>query len=144
MEDFEIRLRKGREAAPLVDVFYAFNRSSGRARPDDLFFLAMKRAKLIGCVRYCVEHETPMLRTMQVHPDYRRQGVGRSLLIRFAAYLDDHGDRNVYCLPYSHLENFYELIGFVRVSPDDAPGFLKERLSTYDPAGTRYICMRRP
>jgi N-acetylglutamate synthase-like GNAT family acetyltransferase len=136
MENLEIHLQAGREAAGLVDLFYASNGSSGRARSDDLFFLPIREEKLIGCVRYCVEHETPMLRTVQVHLDHRRQGVGRALLHRFAAYLDNHGDRNVFCLPYSHLENFYGLIGFARVSRNDAPGFLQERLSAYDPDGS--------
>jgi N-acetylglutamate synthase-like GNAT family acetyltransferase len=144
LANIEITLRWGREVAQVVDSFYESNGSPGRARPDDLLFLAIAGETLVGCVRYCVEDETPMLRTMQVHRDYRRQGIGLSLLNRFAQYLDAQGDRNVYCLPYPHLENFYGRIGFVRVSPDHAPEFLQERLRTYDPTGTRYLCMRRP
>lgn len=142
--NFQIDLREGPEVASLVDSFYELNGSSGRARSGDLFFLAMVGGGLIGCVRYCVENETPMLRTMRVHQDYRRQGVGRALLTCFAAYLDARGVRNVYCLPYPHLEDFYGMIGFIRVSPDDAPEFLQQRLRAYDPGGTQYICMKRP
>jgi N-acetylglutamate synthase-like GNAT family acetyltransferase len=144
MKKFQIELREGRDVAKLVDSFYEFNGSSGRARPDDLFFLAMSEDSLLGCVRYCVESTTPMLRTMQVHRDHRRQRIGLSLLTRFAEYLDAGDIRNVYCLPYPHLENFYGRVGFARVSPVDAPAFLQERLRVYDPSGTLYICMRRP
>ena len=144
MKKFQIELREGRDVAKLVDSFYEFNGSSGRSRPDDLFFLAMSGESLLGCVRYCVENETPMLRTMQVHRDRRRQRIGLSLLTRFAEYLDTSCIRNVYCLPYPHLEDFYGRVGFVRVSAVDAPAFLQERLRAYDPSGTLYICMRRP
>jgi hypothetical protein len=34
------------------------------ARDLDVFFLAMDGGTVLGCIRYCVEEGTPMLRTM--------------------------------------------------------------------------------
>jgi N-acetylglutamate synthase-like GNAT family acetyltransferase len=144
LPDIAIEIEEGRHVQQLVDSFYKNNGSTGRARPDDVFFLAMSGEALIGCVRYCVESGTPLLRTMRVRQDYQRQGVGLALLTRFSAYLDTHGIRDVFCLPYSHLESFYGLVGFVRLRPYEAPAFLQERLRLYDSAGAQYLCMRRP
>ena len=139
-----IEMRRGHQVQRLIDSFYEAHGSRGRSRPDDLFFLAMNDETLIGCVRYCVENDTPMLRTMMVHQHHRRQGVGRALLGRFAEYLDIHGIRDVYCLPYSHLEDFYGSAGFIQVPLSRVPAFLQHRLRVYDPTGTHYLCMRRP
>jgi N-acetylglutamate synthase-like GNAT family acetyltransferase len=138
-----IDISAGDDIRDLVDAFYERNGSVARARPDDVFFLAMKGDTLIGCVRYCVENDTPMLRTMRVDASYQRRGVGLALLASFAAYLDERNIRRVFCLPYSHLERFYGRIGFVRVPMHEVPRFLQERLHEYDPTGIRYVCMSR-
>lgn len=140
----KIEVASGREVQQAVDAFYSSNGSDAKARPDDLFFLAMEEDSMIGCVRYCVENEVPMLRTMRVARAYQRQGVGLAMLTRFVHYLDEHQIRNVFCLPYAHLDRFYGLRGFVSLPANEAPAFLQERLQSYDPAGTLYICMKRP
>jgi N-acetylglutamate synthase-like GNAT family acetyltransferase len=140
----KIDIRAGDRVRDLVDAFYERNGSSARARPDDIFLLAMMDETLIGCVRYCIENNTPMLRTMRVDTNHQRRGVGLALLAGFAEYLDGRNIRNVFCLPYSHLEEFYGRIGFVRVSLNSTPPFLQERLHGYDPTGTHYLCMKRP
>jgi len=140
----KIEVASGREVQQAVDAFYSSNGSDAKARPDDLFFLAMEEESMIGCVRYCVENEVPMLRTMRVARAYQRQGVGLAMLTRFVHYLDEHQIRNVFCLPYAHLDRFYGLRGFVSLPANEAPAFLQERLQSYDPAGTLYICMKRP
>jgi N-acetylglutamate synthase-like GNAT family acetyltransferase len=140
--EIAVKLCSGTEAAKLVDPFYERFGFSGRARGTDTFFLAMKDDELVGAVRYCVEENIPMLRTMMIHPDYRRQGVGQMLLAEFARFLDARGIRNVYCLPYSHLAVFYSSIGFV--GADDVPELLKERMRAYATTGEKTICMKRP
>ena len=139
----EIEIRNGHEARSLVDPFYERNGGRACAREDDLFFLAMKGNGLAGCVRYCVENGTPMLRTMMVDQSCRREGIGSRLLLEFAAHLDNGNIHDVFCLPYSHLAAFYAMVRFAKVPSDEAPEFLKERMMAYDPAGTRYICMKR-
>ena len=143
VQGLRIILRAGNEAGTLADSFYEQNGGRACSRPDDLFFLAMLDTRLVGCVRYCVEHRTPMLRTMMVDKNYRRQRVGSDLLRTLVEYLDDNHIRGTYCLPYAHLERFYGSAGFARVPASDLPAFLQERLLEYDPDGTHYLSMRR-
>ena len=139
----EIRILEGAEVRALVDPFYEKNGGRRCARDEDLFFLAMDGETLLGCVRYCVESGTPMLRTMMVDSEHRRRGVGSFLLREFTRYLETHGIHGVYCLPYAHLDAFYSSAGFERVPLNEVPDFLKERMQTYDPSGNLYLFMRR-
>jgi|KBSMisStaDraftv2_1062788.scaffolds.fasta_scaffold119140_2 N-acetylglutamate synthase-like GNAT family acetyltransferase len=103
----------------------------------------MKDGSLLGCVRYCVESETSMLRTMMADSGHRRRGIGTFLLNEFTRYLEMHHIRDVYCLPYAYLDAFYAAAGFKRVPANEVPDFLKERMRTYDASGTLYLCMKR-
>lgn len=127
----EVQIRPGVEVKDLVDPFYFRNGSKGIARPDDLFFMAYQSDQLVGCVRYCFEENTPMLRTMMIDPGFRCLSIGRTLLIQFEKHLIQHNLRNTFCLPYPHLENFYGIIGFKKVSENQAPVFLRERMQQY-------------
>ena len=140
----EIQILDGMRARPLVDPFYERNGRRRCARDEDLFFVAVEDGRVSGCVRYCVESGTPMLRTMMVDAAHRRRGIGSVLLREFAHYLETHGIRGVYCLPYAHLDAFYATVGFQRIGTDEVPVFLKDRMRTYDPSGTLYLFMRRP
>lgn len=127
-----------------VDVFYERHGSDSRANPVDLFFLLQSGDRLNGCVRFCLEENTPMLRSMMVDAGLRNQGYGKRLLSAFVDYLDEVGIRGVYCLPYAHLRDFYKSAGFNEVSADETPPFLLERLAIYRAKGKQYLCMRRP
>jgi N-acetylglutamate synthase-like GNAT family acetyltransferase len=140
----EIQLLDGIRARPLVDPLYEKNGRRRCARDEDLFFVATDAGKVLGCVRYCVEADTPMLRTMMVDAAHRRRRIGSRLLKEFTDYLEMHDIHGVYCLPYAHLDSFYATAGFQRISGADAPPFLKERMRAYDPTGTLYLFMRRP
>jgi N-acetylglutamate synthase-like GNAT family acetyltransferase len=143
-DSIRIEMKNGPEVRTLVDPFYAIHGSRGSARDADVFFLAMEKDRLTGCVRYCVEQQTPLLRTMMIDQKLRRKGIGLMLLEKFAAYLDQNNIHNVFCLPYAHLEAFYGTIGFHRVDTDEIPAFLLERMGVYEEGGSRNICMRRP
>lgn len=144
MIQITIERRSGHEAKALVDPFYLKNGSKGTARPDDLFILAFIGESPVGCVRYCVEEHIPMLRTMMIAVEFRGKGLGRRILREFALFLDENQVKNVHCLPYAHLEDFYGAIGFQKLSEFEIPPFLKERLETYRLSGKKYLCMRRP
>lgn len=126
-----------------LDEFYKRNDSNGTARATDLFFVAYDENIIVGCVRYCVEEGTSMLRTMRVDSSYHRQGIGRELLKEFARYLDKYNIRNVFCLPYPHLEAFYGMINFEAVEPKDVPQFLIDRAIDYAKDGLDTLYMRR-
>lgn len=144
MDNLRIEVRDGLEAKAWVDPFYESHGARARARVGDLFFLAMLDGTLVGCVRYCVEEETPLLRSMLIDRGLRRGGIGTRLLLEFESHLERNRIRDVHCVPYAHLRDFYGRAGFEVVEPEHAPRFLAERLAAYHQDGKSYLCMRRP
>jgi N-acetylglutamate synthase-like GNAT family acetyltransferase len=143
MEQVQIEVVSGQEAEPLVDPFYTKFGSSGRARPNDLFFLAKRQGELVGCVRFCVEENTPMLRTMMIDEALRRHGIGLQILNYFVEHLQRNKIHNVFCIANRPLEGFYGSIGFKKIDPKELPSFLQERMSTYTTKGMDTIGMMR-
>ena len=143
MKEIQIEQMVGHQVRGKIDAFYKKNGSSGRARDDDRFFIALIDGEVVGCVRFCIEENTPMLRTMYVDSTFRKRGIGLRLLQAFAQYLDENHIQNVYCLPYTHLDRFYGQINFQIVQDDEVPLFLKIRSGEYAKKGTNTLFMRR-
>lgn len=143
MKNIRIEQVYGGDAKPAIDEFYKRNGSKGTARKDDLFFIAYSENEMVGCVRFCLEEGTPMLRTMYVDSLCRQKGVGKQLLKAFGDYLDTNKIKNVFCLPYTHLENFYGIINFNIVEANEVPKFLADRAAIYTQNGTHTLFMRR-
>lgn len=139
----EIKIIPGAEAAGLVNSFYQEHGSKAVARDVDTFFVAFNGADVVGAVRFCVENDTPLLRTMMIHKDYRRQKIGQLLLAAFKEYLEKNQVRDTYCLPYAHLLEFYGSIGFKLIEEKKAPLFLQERLLQYRKQPELFACMVR-
>lgn len=139
-----IQLIPGSEAAPIVDPFYEQEGKNHRARNSDLFFAAFMENTIVGVCRFCVEENTPLLRSMIVHAPLRSQKIGAKILESFAQYLDENNIRPTYCIPYGHLGSFYGLIGFKVIKDEDAPAFLQERIQTYRKnSSNTFMFMRR-
>ncbi len=139
-----IQLIPGSEAAPLVDPFYKQEGKNHRARDSDLFFAAFKENTIVGVCRFCIEEDTPLLRSMIIHAPLRSQKIGFKILESFAYYLDKNNFKPTYCVPYIHLETFYGRIGFKIIKEEDAPTFLQERVQTYRKNTTdMFMLMRR-
>jgi N-acetylglutamate synthase-like GNAT family acetyltransferase len=64
--------------------FYAERRYGGGIRPEDALLLAEHDGELIGIVRLTTEEGVAVLRGMQVHPRFQRQGIGKRLLAAVA------------------------------------------------------------
>jgi GNAT superfamily N-acetyltransferase len=110
-------------------------------QPEDTAWLAEAGDDLIGVVRIASEDCTLVLRGMRIADGWRRRGVGTQMLHEVAVWL---GDRECYCVPYTHLVGFYAQIGFVEIQSGAAPGFLSERLSDYrQRRGLQVTIMRR-
>ena len=139
-----MKLVHGSEAADKVNAFYQAQGVRALARDHDLFFLALEVETIFGAVRYCIENKVPLLRSMMIDENVRRAGLGSLLLKRFSRFLDDTGTRNVFCVPYAHLEHFYQSAGFAKVREDSAPGFLQARLIEYRQKPAEFILMMRP
>jgi N-acetylglutamate synthase-like GNAT family acetyltransferase len=122
--------------------FYAERRYGGGIRPEDAVLLAERDGELVGIVRLAAEEGVVVLRGMQVHPRFQRQGIGERLLATVAQELDGKG---CFCIPYAHLVGFYGGIGFHVIEPANAPTFLRLRLERYQNRGDgkEYLIMRR-
>src|SRR3989339_968168 len=143
-----VEIMNGAEAKALVDPFYvAVGKSHYQARNDDTFFILLDSANnnVIGTVRYCVEEGVSMLRSMNVHPDFRGKKLGELLLHAFENYLIKNNIKNTFCIPYGHLKRFYGTINFKTISDDEAPVFLQERINSYrlNYADKSFLLMRR-
>lgn len=125
---------------PEIAAFYERCGYSGGISSDDTVLVAVRDNSLVGAVRLCSEHRVPVIRGMQVCPDFQRQGIGRALL---EESLFRVSDVVCYCIPWSYLEQFYSSGGFVRCESADVPGFVSERYSGYIQQGRDVILMRR-
>jgi N-acetylglutamate synthase-like GNAT family acetyltransferase len=139
----QIKIIRGGEFKDSIDSFYAAQGSKAKARVDDIYFLACLSEEIIGSVRFCIEEGTPMLRTMLVDLSYRKLGIGSKLLEGFADFIVDNSIRDIYCLPYPHLEQFYAQIGFYKIDIGTAPKFLEHRAKLYLEGNEIVICMKR-
>ncbi len=114
----------------------------------DTVWLAEYAGEIVGIVRVAAEHGTLVLRGMRVLQSFQRQRIGTRLLQSIAASL---GERECYCIPYSHLIGFYRQVGFVEIEPGADPSvepsvaaFLSARLAEYRRNGLDVTVMRRP
>jgi predicted N-acetyltransferase YhbS len=126
---------------PEIAEFYKTRVPAGyKLNENDTFFIAKQDREIIGSVRLVREEGVLVLRAMQVHSEFQRKGIGRLLLDEL---VKDLGSEDCYCIPYEHLETFYGLIGFKKISIEEAPAFLQERIARYL-KDIRSIMMKRP
>jgi len=123
-----------------IDAAYVVWGYQGGVSANDVIYIAERNTDLVGAVRRTQEHEVAMLRGMYVAPAHHRQGIGSRLLARFVKDLDE---TPCYCVPYSHLQAFYGRGGFMPISEETAPQFLRERLAAYRSRGLNMLVMYR-
>lgn len=132
-----------------IDTFYESQGSDHRARVTDLFFVAVEDNQIIGVVRYCVEEGTSLLRSMLVHSEKRGKALGQQIIYDFERYLEENHIQETYCIAYSHLDKFYNIVGFKIIEPSEAPEFLYQRYLEYIKKACelktdkKYIMMKR-
>ncbi len=139
-----IRSVRGGEVRPKLEPFYQSGKMSIQVRDDDKFFLAEVAEEIIGAVRFCVEDDAPLLRSMLVEEKFRRTGIGQRLLDEFRSYLDQNKIRPTYLVCPARLEKFYGGIGFQKMEPSLGPSFLHERLLSYKERNPTMLMMQRP
>lgn len=123
-----------------VSAFYAECGYKRGFNENDTVLVAVLDGSMVGVVRLCPENGVVVLRGMQIRSNYQRQGIGQDLLDQCLPHL---GEGPCYCLPWSHLERFYNSIGFRRCRPSVAPEFLADRYSGYIKSDMDVILMRR-
>jgi N-acetylglutamate synthase-like GNAT family acetyltransferase len=113
--------------------------------PNDELVVAYVDSEIACIVRLCFEEDVFVLRTMQVHPDFQRRGLGSIVLERFEDLLQERKIKEVYCMPYTYLEAFYGQIGFRKIENESAPKFLQDRVNGFTDRnpGKSAILMKR-
>lgn len=123
---------------PLVNKFYKQSRYSSKAGRGEVIFVLKGQSGIVAAVRLEPKNNHWFfLRAMCVAPELRGQGIGTQLLNHMQDFLSRH---SVYCFPFGHLQNFYEMAGFTLHSPDEVPSFIRDPFSRYQLQG-RKICM---
>ena len=133
---------RGSEPIENICAFYKDVGYGGGATDLDKIFLCRSPEQIIGSVRICSENESLVLRGMYFLESHRGKKLGKQLLHLVEDYLDQ-SPLECYCVPYNHLTKFYGLIGFKEISPQEAPVFLAERISSYREQGLRVTLMKR-
>jgi len=125
-----------------IAAYYQESQYGQALDPQDSYVIAEEAGAIYGAVRLCEEHGVLVLRGMSVSPENRRQGIGTRML-KVLEFLI--GNRECYCIPYSHLRSFYAQVAFHEIDPREAPVFLQERLAIYqNRLRLDVILMRRP
>ncbi len=135
----EIRITQTSDTNRILSLYESLGYRQGIA-PRDTVWIAEAEAAPIGIVRIAPESGVLVLRGMRVAEHWRRRGLGTQMLRIVDAWL---GDRDCYCVPYSHLPAFYGQIGFKEITPESAPPFLAARLNDYEQRGLNVILMAR-
>lgn len=123
-----------------LQTFYQSCGYMGRISPNDVVFAARENGAVVGTVRLVEESGVLVLRGMYVASNRQHRGIGRRLL---AAIERAIGGRECFCIPFSHLENFYGKIGFVKIKESRAPIHLQARLKEYRALSKKIIILRR-
>lgn len=101
-------------------------------------FLGKLGKSIVGALRLSKENGHLVLRAMQVLPVLRGMGIGSEML---QSVIPVFGTEKVFCLPYTHLVDFYAKVGFKKANDDDLPEFLNLRLNEYLNKGLQVCAM---
>ena len=104
---------------PMIERFYAeagYRVKCGRL--DNLYSFTANE-KTIAAARFILQpSDTYLLRNLCVATDCRRQGIASQFL---SAILVQLVPKNCYCFTSTHLQGFYETLGFECFSAEQAP-----------------------
>jgi GNAT superfamily N-acetyltransferase len=108
--------------------------------PGDRLLVSRVEKSIVGAARLCTEGGTLVLRGMYVAEGRRGQGIGSRLLESISGAI---GSSGCWCIPYSHLTEFYSRIGFYVCDEEAIPPFLVERWERYTGSGQKVVIMKR-
>lgn len=123
-----------------IKVFYSLCGYGGGLSEKDTIFIARFEKRIVAAVRLCPEIDFFVLRGMQVFESFQRQGTGTRLLQVCIGHL---ANQVCYCIPWQHLNAFYQQARFQEVSSDEVPALLNQRFNDYLSRRMKVILMRR-
>ena len=122
-----------------VKRFYREHKMKPQAPKSDDIYIALLNNKLVGALRLCPYENTWLLRSMCIKTDLRGKGIGHFILTEL---VDTLAQKQCYCFPYSHLEKFYEKIGFEKIAPHDTDEVIAKKYNGYLANGKKILLMQ--
>ncbi|KZM38802.1 MAG: GNAT family N-acetyltransferase [Marinomonas sp.] len=128
---------------PLAKKFYQAHYPSGKANKADPIWALTEGYQIRVCLRLKQFEDCQLLTAMVTHPNFRKQGLGKSLL---TALISDSTrpllTKPCYCFAFTHLEGFYQKAGFTSITVEELPIALKSRYLAYTQSGKALIPMK--
>ena len=88
----------------------------------DSVVLAKSDNKIIGLGRLVkIDSNNAELGGIYVHDDYRGYGIAAKIVSELLKAPEANSYRNIFCLPFSNLQHFYEKYGFVESNENNIP-----------------------
>jgi N-acetylglutamate synthase-like GNAT family acetyltransferase len=140
LQNIEIALAETAELTAIQSFYSNVGYSCG-LNTDDRILVARQDRSIVAAVRLSWEADTLVLRGMYVAEPLRGAGIGSKMLERISAEI---GSPACWCVPYTHLEDFYSRIGFSVCEGAEIPEFLAARMKRYASAGRKVTIMNRP
>ena len=107
------------------------------------FLVAEAEGRLVGCgALHVMWEDLAEVRTLAVHPDRRRDGIGSAILERLLQRARDLGIKRVFCLTFE--TRFFAAHGFLEIegSPVSHEVF-EELLQSYDQGVAEFLDLER-
>ena len=139
--NMDIDQHTGAEVRFEVDAFYKTVGYHSGVGQTDMVIAARDDGTIVGVTRLCKEEDTLVLRGLYVAAELRGRGIG-SKLLRVAS--ERIGQQECWCVPFTHLRDFYSTAGFSECRDSAVPNFLLTRVRGYIAKGMDVIIMKRP
>jgi GNAT superfamily N-acetyltransferase len=133
--------QSGATEAAAIRSFYSSVGYGGGVGSPDRVFVAREGRSILAAAKLSPEDGTVVLRGMYVSVLMRGRGIGSALLECISTEI---GPSACWCIPYTHLVDFYSRIGFRIAESEGTPEFLLARQAHHVLAGHEVTIMRRP
>ncbi len=125
---------------PLLDSFYQQVGYHSCWGEHERAFCLQADKQIKGSVKVESIHGVSILRGMYLANELHGQGYGSKLLRHIEPLLNQTIS---YCLPFSHLTDFYNQIRFYPINPQQLSEFLQVRFAEYQKDGYDIVAMKR-
>jgi amino-acid N-acetyltransferase len=127
MMSIQMSIEKTRES-DLDDIFELLDlvklSAEGVSKYLDHFIVVKDNRKIVGCIGLEVYEKIGLLRSLAIHPEYQKSGLGTELTKKLLTRAKDLGIHELYLLT-STARNFFEKFGFTEIAKDSVGSVIK-------------------
>ncbi|MFW9992473.1 MAG: GNAT family N-acetyltransferase [Candidatus Odinarchaeota archaeon] len=125
--NLEISIEKTRESdmEQILELLKLVNLTvEGISKHLDHFYVVKTSGKVVGCIGLEVYEKIGLLRSLAVHPDYQKAGLGTKLTEKLLVHAKDVGIQDLYLLT-STAKKFFKRFGFKVITKDNLASIIK-------------------